>query len=658
MTHKRLAAIMFSDIVGYTALMGSDEDKAFQVLRKNRNIQQSLISKYHGKWLKEMGDGTLAQFRSATDSVQCAIEIQREARKELGAQIRIGIHLGDVTFENNDVFGDGVNIASRLQSIADPGGIYISESIHNAVRSQKDIKSQYLGEVKLKNVNYPFKTYYIKDKGLPVPSKKRIGELQGIKKTKSIVVLPFDNYTGSTELEYFVAGMHASLIGAIGRLSGMRVISKTTANAFKNTEKSIPEIASELGVDTVIEASVLNLGEKISLQVKLVDAYPEEKQIWIQDYFEDKTQILNLYNTVTKEISNEINVLMTPEEKRLLAESRKVDREVYDAYLKCHQYWDDVSLESLTKAMEFLTSAVNKDPDWAPLYAGLAKVWIGINQMGFESPEIAVPKIYENINRALELDPDHADAHYLNALIAYLAEWQWDKSEKEFLNAIAINPNDAFSRIYYSHLLYILQRPDEAVVQAKLAYQLDPLNPILLTTYAFALLCADDCEAAMVHAEKISDIAPDSFLAYETIGSTALSCGNYDKAFNPIKNTLRTYLGDQFDEKASNELDRIYQKQGFFKAYDIVLNYYDELASKGFLGPGVTAIAYAGGNKVDKALDYLEKGYKIRDPQMPYIASGGYPFKSLYSNPRFKAILKKMNLPLPYIFSGNRKNQV
>ena len=142
MSQRRLAAIMFTDIVGYTALMGSDEDKAFQVLRQNRDIQQSLIHKYHGEWLKEMGDGILAQFSSATDSVQCAIDIQKQARKELGAQIRIGIHLGDVTFENNDVFGDGVNIASRLQSIADPGGIYISESIHNAIRSQKDIESQ------------------------------------------------------------------------------------------------------------------------------------------------------------------------------------------------------------------------------------------------------------------------------------------------------------------------------------------------------------------------------------------------------------------------------------------------------------------------------------------------------------------------------------
>ncbi|MGD9329497.1 MAG: adenylate/guanylate cyclase domain-containing protein, partial [Cyclobacteriaceae bacterium] len=304
MTQRRLAAIMFTDIVGYTTLMGSDEDKAFQLLRKNRQIQQSLIIKHNGEWLKEMGDGILAQFSSATDSIQCAIEIQRRAGKELGAQLRIGIHLGDVTFENNDVFGDGVNIASRLQSICDPGGIYISESVQNAIRGRKDIKSQYLGEVTLKNVNIPLKTYYVRERGFPIPSKNRINDLVGSEKTESIIVLPFDNYTGSNELDYFVAGMHASLIGAIGKISAMRVISKTTSNAYKDTEKSIPEIASELGVNTVIEASVLSLGEQICLQVKLVDTYPEEKQRWIQDYYEEKDQILNLYNTVTKEISD------------------------------------------------------------------------------------------------------------------------------------------------------------------------------------------------------------------------------------------------------------------------------------------------------------------------------------------------------------------
>ena len=175
---RKLAAIMFTDIAGYTALMGRDEAKAIEVLRQNREIQRPLIEAHNGKWLKEMGDGVLAQFDSAYDSVICALKIQRKAMMGFEAKIRIGIHLGDVTIDNEDVFGDGVNIASRLESIADPGGVYISESIQKALRGRDEIKVQHLGEVQLKNVDYLVSTYCLVEDGLPIPSASRIRQLR------------------------------------------------------------------------------------------------------------------------------------------------------------------------------------------------------------------------------------------------------------------------------------------------------------------------------------------------------------------------------------------------------------------------------------------------------------------------------------------------
>jgi TolB-like protein/Tfp pilus assembly protein PilF len=422
---------------------------------------------------------------------------------------------------------------------------------------------------------------------------------------RSMVVLPFDNFTGDDQLENMVSGMHALLVGDMGRIGEVRVVGNTTASAYKDVGISATQIASELNVDAVLETSVMCLGDSVCMQFRLVRTAGEEEQLWIADFKEDKSQILNLYNRITKKVADEIMIELTPEEKRILSISRTVDREAIDAFLSSHQYWDDLSLESLNKAREYLNNAIEKDPDWA-------------------------------------------DIHYRSALIAYLAEWDWEKSEKEFLKAIAMNPNDALSRIYYAHLLYILQRPDEAAVQAQLAYKLDPLNSIIRVTYGYALMCAGDCENAMKIAEKHLALEPDNILAKNELYETAARCQDYDRAFEMYKPDLQAYFQDELDQEDYKNIEKIFDEQGYFAAYEEVLRYYEVAAEKGFIGPGVMAVRYMMGNQQDKAMDCLEEGYEIHDPQMPYIASGGYPFHSLYNDARFIAILNKMNLPLPY----------
>ncbi|MCZ6899148.1 MAG: adenylate/guanylate cyclase domain-containing protein, partial [Bacteroidetes bacterium] len=179
MSSRQLVAIMFTDIVGYTALMGKDSNKALELIRISKEIQKPLVEQHNGKWLKEMGDGAMAQFNSALDAVNCAVAIQKSARAELDAKLRIGIHSGDVTIDNGDVYGDGVNVASRLESITDPGGIYISDNIEKAIRGQSDVQAKLLGEISLKNVDYSVKTYALQGVGLPVPDTKEDKELSG-----------------------------------------------------------------------------------------------------------------------------------------------------------------------------------------------------------------------------------------------------------------------------------------------------------------------------------------------------------------------------------------------------------------------------------------------------------------------------------------------
>ncbi len=242
----------------------------------------------------------------------------------------------------------------------------------------------------------------------------RAGDIQ------SMVILPFENFTGDDQLDNMVSSMHSLLCGDMGRISGLRVIGKTSSKIYKDTDLSAKDIARELNVDAVLEPTIMCLGDSVCMQFRLVSTTGEEDQIWVGDYREDKRQILNLFNRLTRQVADEVMIELTPEEERLLSKSKTVDREAYDAYLMGSYFLDDASKESLMKAREYLNSAVEKDPEWAPLYAGLTMVWISIGQMGYEPPEITDSKILENLNKALALDPDLADSHYIMALTAWL----------------------------------------------------------------------------------------------------------------------------------------------------------------------------------------------------------------------------------------------
>ncbi len=463
----------------------------------------------------------------------------------------------------------------------------------------------------------------------------RAGDIQ------SLVVLPFDNLTGDDQLEYFVSGMHASLIGDMGQLGGLRIISKTSSNTYKDVNMSIPEIASELGVDAVVEPTVMCLGDSICLMVRVITPYPEEKQIWIGEYKEEKSQILNLYNRITKQIAEEVKIELTPDEERLLADGRRINTEAYDAYLQAQYYWDQLGKESLHKALEYCNIAIEKEPDWAPPYAGVAKVWAGLAQMGFESPEIAGPEIFEHLKKAIDLDPDYSDSHYTSAVIAVWTEWNWEKGEKEFLKALAINPNDAYSRIYYSHLLMILQRSDEALTQGQLAVDLDPMNSLILALFVVVLGDANDYQAAYAYAEKAVAADPENDFAFHRLRCASYDFGKYDKAFEYYKKE------NELTEDVNNSIDRIFKEQGRFAAYEEIVNQLELLAQNSYVAFWEPAYRYHQINQYEKALDWIEKGFERHNPNMPYIATGATKLDHLYVHPRFIAILEKMNLPLP-----------
>jgi TolB-like protein len=499
--------------------------------------------------------------------------------------------------------------------------------------------------------------WYLTFKGIDILTKLSLVEQDAIsvegkqikdttKPEKSIAVLPFINDSPEQENTYFINGVMEEILNNLQRIKDLRVISRTSAEKFRGQKKSVSEIAEELGVNYIVEGSGQKYGNSFRLRAQLIMA-EHETHLWGESFQQKITEVEDIFNIQTQiaeSIAKELKAVISPEEQKRIEKIPSTSVEVYDEYLKALSYANDFSREALNKALDFLNSAVEKAPDWAPLYAGLTQVWMGIQQMGYEPPSVAAPKIFENLNKALELDPDLAEIHYYSAMIAHLMEWDWEKSEKEFLMALAINPNNSLSRVIYSQLLAVLHRNNEALAQGKLAYSLDPLNPNMKVWYAATLMAAGDFKTSMSLAEEVEAVDPGNFLANNAILMAAYRTKEYDKVLRAEKYLLPVLI--LIEEDTFKEIERIYSEHGIALAYDEIMKHLEEFAQNNPISPIDKAFRYITANQPDKAMDCIEKGFEIHDPAMTYIATKICNFDPLFKNPRFIAICEKMNLPL------------
>jgi len=467
---RQLAAIMFTDIVGYTAMMGKDEQKALDLLHKNRDLQRPLIEGHGGKWVKEMGDGVLAQFRSAYDSIQCALKIQEAVNENGEFQLRIGLHLGDITTENDDAFGDGVNIAARIQAAAEPGSIYISESIREAVKARSEINTAFLGQVTLKNVANPVPIYAIVGEGLPKPKpgKQRaskahrlaalaiVGVLilamsalwfddfftdRAAPAIQTIAVLPFENLSNDPDQEYFADAMTETLIGSLAKIKALKVISRTSAMSFKNTTKTLPEIARELKADAVVEGSVIREGNRVRITAQLIRA-DQDQHLWAEQYDRDLSNILKLHSEVAQSIASEIEIAVSPQEAALLSNARVVNPEAYEAYLTGQFHLYQLTPDHYQKALEYYLRALDIDPDYSLAHVGISLVWGHRGMWAGYNPLEAAQTAKHYAFKALALDPNISEAHLALAHVYTNYEWKWKRAIAEFEKAIELSPND------------------------------------------------------------------------------------------------------------------------------------------------------------------------------------------------------------------------
>ncbi len=327
---RRLAAIMFTDIVGYTALMAESEEKGLRVRERHRALVRPLVQRYRGEAIEARGDESLSVFPSVLDAVNCGLALQAETRHEPELALHIGVHLGDVVLLQGEVSGDGVNIASRICALSDRAALYISGEVHQAVRNQPNFEATPVGEHQLKNVGRPVHVFRVHgEAGAPSPEPTSTaaparGPIQ------SVAVLPLENLSGDPSQEYFADGLTEALIGDLAQIGSLRVISRTSIMQYKGARRPLPEIARELNVEGIIEGTVLRAGERVRITAQLIRASTDE-HIWAERYDRDLTDVLALQSEVAEAVAREVEASLTPQERVRLAHVPVISPEAHDA---------------------------------------------------------------------------------------------------------------------------------------------------------------------------------------------------------------------------------------------------------------------------------------------------------------------------------------
>jgi adenylate cyclase len=520
---RKLAAILAADVVGYARLMSEDEAGTLAALKAYRNETiDPRIAAHGGRIVKLMGDGALVEFPSVVEAVLCAVEIQRAVSERNAGiadgrriEFRIGINVGDVIVDDDDIYGDGVNVAARLETLAEPNGICISRSVHDQIQDKLDLRLDDLGEVEVKNIARPVRAFRVlTEAGAAAPAKKRpaarawpkvaavaavvVAGLGGFawwqpwlggsdrlsvarpSDLPAIAVLPFDNMSGDPEQEYFSDGITEDLITDLSRISGVFVIARTTVFTYKGRSVTVRQVGDDLGVHYVLEGSVRKAGNRIRVNAQLVDAR-SGRQLWADRYDREITDVFVLQDEVTKKIVSALAVELTVDEEQHLRQATKVDPEAYDVFLRGLELYRRYTFETRAEARELFERAIELDPSFARAHAGIALTRLfDYIEGSVSSPERSLQQSLEMAEHALALGNSVPQVHFAASFV-YLQLGRHEDSIAAARRAIELDPNYADGYVQLALSLIFAGRPEAAIDQIANAMRLNPWHPFLYT---------------------------------------------------------------------------------------------------------------------------------------------------------------------------------
>ena len=452
----------------------------------------------------------------------------------------------------------------------------------------------------------------------------------------SIAILPFSNFTGDSEKDYLSYAIHDALVTEMGSVSSLRIISKTSAMAISGQNKSLQEIAEELNVDAVMEGSILSLDNNIKVNVSLVNAFPEELQLWTKDYTESMSSLLNVYSKITRNLAQEIELPLTTEEKSFLNKKKSVNPAAYEAYLKGKYSMGLLTQEGIMASQEYFNKAIELDPGFAPAYAALGGVWGFLKQMNMVTADQANQFFGPNIEKALTLDDTMAEVHYWQAIKYVWTDYNWEEGEKSFRRAIQLNPNSSETRGLYANFLLTQNRIEEARKEIDIALSLDPQGAFILTLSLINYVWERDFNLAIELGVELQKMYPSPLVNLGLFQAYA-ETKNYDKLIEQAKIWLA--LENHLD--VVPVLEKEYKENGFKSALKKACEVLEEKETSELYAQTMFSFYAVSGN-TDKTLDWLEKSYMRKDPDIPAINT--VPILDPYRNEsRFKELVARLN---------------
>ena len=532
---------MFTDTVGFTASTQANEGRTLESLRQQAELLRPLLALHQGREIKSTGDGFLVEFDSALKAVQCAVNIQRRIHErnseggQVPIQIRIGVHLGDVVQDGNDILGDAVNIAARIEPLAHPGGVCVSGAVYEQVRTKVTDRFEKLESKSLKGVELPMDVYRV------LPSWEGNGKNEGedasrvLDKTR-IAVLPFANISPDPNDEYFADGLTEELIANLSLVPGLKVIARTSVLGYKRGEKKVATIGKELGVGTIVEGSVRRASTKIRVTVQVIDVATEE-HLWTAKYDDDLDDIFAVQSEIAAKVATSLPGSLTGAHVPVPELERPKETQAYLSYLQGQALIWRTDEPSLRKSLEHFQKALESDPTFARAYAGLARAYINLGSEGYLTWTGAIEMGQAAAERASRLDPDLAEAHGLLGEVAFMADYPAEVLDRELRRALELNPNLAQAHSILSSLAGSFGILESYIIEADEAYRLDPLSPPMIRRQGEAYFNTGRLEEARAHWEKI--IEPDPIDGYNGLADYFMLKGDHERAESMVRELER-----------------------------------------------------------------------------------------------------------------------